>query len=58
MMFAKDTSDNADLLQYIKVLTPSATLADDQQEAVNPERRAKQPAPPLTLWEALTIISI
>jgi hypothetical protein len=41
MMFAKDTSDNADHLQYIKVLTPQDTSVDNQREATNPERRAR-----------------
>ena len=41
MMFAKDTSNNADHIQYIKILTPQDTSVANQQEAANPERRAR-----------------
>jgi hypothetical protein len=33
MMFAKDTSDHPDHLQYIKLLTPQATATDPQAQA-------------------------
>ena len=41
MMLAKDNSNPPDNLQYMKVLTPQVTLVADQQEAANPERRAR-----------------
>ena len=41
MMFAKDITDKADHLQYIKVLTPQDTSEANQQHAANPERRAR-----------------
>jgi len=40
-MFAKDSSDHPDHLQNIKVLTPQNTSVPNQQEADNPECRAR-----------------
>ncbi|KAL3889501.1 hypothetical protein ACJMK2_001839, partial [Sinanodonta woodiana] len=41
MMFAKDITNNADHIQFIKALSPHGTLSAEQQHASNPTRRAK-----------------